>query len=93
MRFLAPYESEPNAFPGAIEPNIAMQGVAAGARIHISSGDERFRALLPMGVTLVPASGLGERAFPLALELGTVYDSLYLREAEGCDFVTADERR
>ena len=48
-----------------------------------------------MGVTLVPASGLGERAFPLALELGTVYDSLYLAlaEAEGCDFVTADERR
>jgi predicted nucleic acid-binding protein len=59
------------------------------------AAQERLRALLSMGVTLVPASGLGERAVALALGLGrTVYDSLYLAlaEAEGCDFVTADER-
>jgi len=81
-------------FPLAEVGNILWKKARAGD-LAPAAAQERFRALLSMGVTLVPASGLGERAVALALELWrTVYDSLYLAlaEAEGCDFVTADER-
>ena len=74
--------------------NILWKKARAGD-LTPAAAQERFRALLAMGVTLVPAARLGERAVALALETGrTVYDSLYLAlaEAEGCDFVTTDER-
>ena len=62
--------------------NILWKKARAGDLVP-AAAQERFRALLSMGVTLVPASGLGERAVALALELGrTVYDSLYLALAE-----------
>jgi predicted nucleic acid-binding protein len=56
---------------------------------------ERFRALQSMGLTLVPSAATADRALAIALETQrTVYDALYLAlaEAEGCRFVTADER-
>ncbi len=62
-------------FPLAEVGNILWKKARAGD-LAPAAAQERFRALLSMGVWR------------------TVYDSLYLAlaEAEGCDFVTADER-
>jgi len=56
---------------------------------------ERFHALQSMVLTLVPSAATADRALAIALETQrTVCDALYLAlaDAEGCRFVTADER-
>jgi predicted nucleic acid-binding protein len=74
--------------------NILWKKVRAGL-LTPAMATERFTNLKEMGVTLVPGSGLSDRALALALETGrTMYDALYLAlaEAEDCQFITADER-
>jgi predicted nucleic acid-binding protein len=74
--------------------NILWKKARAGD-LTPAMASERFRALQLMGVALVPSAGIADRALTLALETRrTVYDALYLAlaEAEGCRFVTADER-
>jgi predicted nucleic acid-binding protein len=74
--------------------NILWKKARAGD-LTPAMASERFRALQSMGVALVPSAGIADRALAIALEYRrTVYDALYLAlaEAEGCRFVTADER-
>ena len=63
--------------------------------ISVDYAREAYRAFGALGLPLHPSSGIAARALTLAVqEQHRIYDALYvaLAEAQGCEFITADEK-